>query len=62
MIPCSWIERVDDKVVLNIDAGEARRRWQADNSSRALFEREDSGRRGPHVLNRSFAGTYPDEE
>jgi tRNA(Ile)-lysidine synthase len=62
MIPCAWIERVDDKVVLNIDAAEARRRWQADNRSRALFEREDSGRRGPHVLNRSFAGTYPDEE
>jgi hypothetical protein len=62
MIPCAWIDRVDDKVVLDIDAAEARRRWQADHRSRALFEREDSGRRGPHVLNRSFAGTYPDEE
>ena len=62
LIPCAWIERVDDKVVLNIEAGEARRRWQADNRSRALFEREDTGRRGPHVLNRSFAGTYPDDE
>jgi hypothetical protein len=61
-IPCAWVDRVDDKVVLNIDAEEARRRWQTENRSRALFEREDSGRRGPHVLNRSFAGTYPDEE
>lgn len=61
-IPCAWIERVDDKVVLNIEAEEARRRWQSENRSRALFEREDLGRRGPHVLNRSFAGTYRDEE
>jgi len=61
-LPCAWVERVDDKVVLAIDAEEARRRWQSENRSRALFEREDRGGRGPHVLNRSFAGTYPDEE
>ena len=61
-IPCGWIERVDDKVVLNIDAGEAKRRWQEDNRSRALFEREHKGVPGPRVLNRSFAGTYPGEE
>jgi len=61
-IPCAWVDKVEDKVVLNIDAAEARRRWQDENRSRALFEREDLGRRGPHVLNRSFAGTYPDEE
>ena len=62
MIPCAWVERVDDKVVLNIDADEARRRWQDETRSRALFERDESGRRGPHVLNRSFAGTYPGKE
>ena len=61
-IPCAWIDRVDDKVALNIEAEEARRRWQSENRSRALFEREDLGRRGPHVLNRSFSGTYSDEE
>jgi hypothetical protein len=61
-LPCAWIESVDDKVVLNIDSEEARRRWHTEDRSRALFEREDLGRRGPHVLNRSFAGTYPDEE
>lgn len=61
-IPCGWIERVDDKVVLNIDGEEAKRRWQEDNRSRALFEREHKGVPGPHVLNRSFAGTYPGEE
>ena len=26
VIPCAWIDRVDDKIVLNIDAEEARRR------------------------------------
>ena len=61
-IPCGWIERVDDKVVLDIDAEEAKRRWQDEHRSRALFEREHRGVPGPHVLNRSFAGTYPDEE
>jgi hypothetical protein len=62
VIPCAWIDKVEDKVVLNIEAGEARRRWETENRSRALFEREDRGRRGPHMLNRSFAGTYSDEE
>ena len=61
-IPCAWIGSVDDKVVLNVEAEEARRRWQTEDRSRALFERENSGRRGPHILNRSFAGTYSDEE
>jgi hypothetical protein len=61
-IPCAWIDRVDDKIVLDLDAEEARSRWQSENRSRALFEREDLGQRGPHVLNRSFAGTYRDEE
>lgn len=60
-IPCGWIERVDDKVVLNIDAEEAKTRWRNERRSRALFERERDDE-GPHMLNRSFAGTYPDEE
>jgi hypothetical protein len=61
-IPCGWIDSVEDKVKLNIDAEEARRRWQSEGRSRALFEREDSGQAGPHVLNRSFAGTYRDKK
>ena len=62
MIPCGWIDRVEDKVILNLDAKEARRRWDDETHSRALFERERTGARGPHVLNRSFAGTYRDKE
>ena len=60
-IACDWVAEVGDKVVLNIGAEEAIARWRTEGRSRALFEREDSGRRGPHVLNRSFSGTYPDE-
>ena len=61
-IPCGWIGHVDDKVVLNIDAKEAKKRWQDENRSRALFERERDDDGGPRVLNRSFSGTYPDEK
>ena len=61
-IPCGWVDRVEDKVILNLDAKEAQRRWEDETRSRALFERERGGARGPRVLNRSFAGTYREEE
>ena len=55
--------RVDDKVVLNIDAEEAKRRWQDETIAAApCSSARTSGGAGPHVLNRSFSGTYPDEE
>lgn len=57
-IPCSWVDRVDDKVTVNKSKDEAMRLWQDEERNRALFEREDSGSEGPHVLNRSFSGTY----
>jgi len=57
-IPCGWIDRVDDKVRLNIDAGQAMERWRDEERSRALFERPGQRQGGPHVLNRSFSGTY----
>lgn len=57
-IPCSWIERVEDKVTVNKSREEAMRAWRDEERSRALFEREGSGSTGPHVLNRSFSGTY----
>ncbi|MDT9598163.1 DUF2171 domain-containing protein [Sphingosinicella rhizophila] len=57
-IPCSWIESVDDKVKVDKTAQEAMDAWRNEERSRALFEREDSGSDGPHVLNRSFSGTY----
>lgn len=62
MIPCGWVERVDEKVELNLTAEEALSRWKEEGRSRALFEREDQGSPGPHALNRSFSGTYKDED
>jgi len=47
-----------DRVILDCSADKARERWRDDNRSRALFEREDQGEAGPHVLDRSFSGTY----
>lgn len=61
-IPCGWLESVDDKVILNKSAEEAMQAWRDEETSRALFEREDSGRGGPHILERSFSGTYRDEK
>lgn len=60
-VPCGWVEEVGDKVTLNLSADDAKERWRTESRNRALFEREDSGSRGPHMLNRAFSGTYPDE-
>ncbi len=58
-LSCTDVERFEgDRVVLAISADQARERWQSDE--RALFEREDRGSDGPHVLGRSFSGTYRD--
>jgi len=57
-IPCAWIESVDDKVAVSKTAEQAMTEWKNEERNRALFEREDSGSDGPHVLNRSFSGTY----
>lgn len=58
-LSCSDIDRVDgDRVVLECDAEKARERWRDESRSRALFEREDQGNAGPHILDRSFSGTY----
>ncbi|MGZ2410737.1 hypothetical protein ACUXST_000134 [Sphingomonas sp. F9_3S_D5_B_2] len=58
-ISCSHVERIDgDRVVLECSADKARHHWRDETRSRALFEREDQGEMGNHVLNRSFEGTY----
>ncbi len=60
-LSCTDVERFEeDRVVLAISAAQARERWQRDGRERALFEREDQGSSGPHVLDRSFSGTYRD--
>jgi hypothetical protein len=56
---CTAIDRIEgDKVVLDMPAEQAKRQWRDENRERALFEREDQGEAGPHMLGRSFSGTY----
>lgn len=58
-VSCSKIDRVENgKVFLAKTADEARREYSDDSRNRALFERDDQGEEGPHMLNRSFSGTY----
>lgn len=58
-ISCSMVDRVEDnKVFLNRTTEEAKREFGNSDRDRALFEREDQGQDGPHMLNRSFSGTY----
>ena len=58
-IPCSWVESVEDKVMLNRTAEEAKEAWRSEERNQALFDRGGSDRsEGPHNLNRSFSGTY----
>jgi len=61
-IPAGWVAKVDNKVHLNLTAAEAKTGWRVEGRSRALFERENSGSDGPHILGRAFSGTYPDEK
>lgn len=57
-IPCSWVEKVEDKVILNRSGDEAKEAWRSEERSQALFDRGGDRDEGPHNLNRSFAGTY----
>jgi hypothetical protein len=57
-ISCSMVDRVDgDRVILDQPAGEAKRRFRDDDRNRGFFRDEDR-ESGPHILNRSFSGTY----
>ena len=58
-LPCTMIERIDgERVILDTSAEQAKKQWRDENRDRALFEREDQGEAGPHMLDRSFSGTY----
>jgi hypothetical protein len=54
---------VDERVTLNRTAEQAMNEWRDEERNRALFEqRGETGGEGPHVLNRSFSGTYKDRD
>ena len=58
-LSCTDVDRVEgDRVILDCPAEQAKQRWRDDNRDRALFEREDQGEAGDHILDRSFSGTY----
>jgi len=58
-IPCSWLTSVEDKVVVNKTADQARQHWRDEErgSSGGLFGRDSDEDREVN-LNRSFSGTY----
>ena len=56
---CSDLDPVEgDRIILECSSEKARERWRDEDRERALFEREDQGSAGPHMLDRSFSGTY----
>ena len=58
-LQCWLVDRVDgDRVILDRPAAEAKQQFSNENRDRALFERDDEREPGPHMLNRSFSGTY----
>jgi hypothetical protein len=62
-VPCSWVETIDEnRVTLNRTSEQAMDEWREEERSRALFERRGERSEGPHVLNRSFSGTYKDDD
>ena len=57
--PSSIIDRVEDsRLILTGTAEEAREQFGDPDRDRSLAETDDQGEAGPHVLNKSFSGTY----
>ena len=57
-LTCAMVDRVEgDRVILDQPAAEARRHFQNDDRNSGFFRDEDR-ESGPHMLNRSFSGTY----
>jgi hypothetical protein len=58
-ISCARVDRVEgDRVILDQTAAEAKRHFQLESRDRGFFRDEEERERGPHMLNRSFSGTY----
>ena len=56
---CSLVDRVEgDRVILDQPAAEAKQQLSTEDRDRGLFERDEDREPGPHMLNRSFSGTY----
>jgi hypothetical protein len=57
-IPCSWISKISDKIELNRTSAAAQQAWKDEERRGAFRSGYDDDSDGPHILNRSFAGTY----
>jgi hypothetical protein len=56
-LTCARIDRVEgDRVILDRPAAEAKRQWH--DEERGILARDEERETGPHMLNRSFSGTY----
>jgi hypothetical protein len=56
---CAQIDRLeDDRLILDRPAAEAKQLFSTESGEGALFERDEQREGGPHMLNRSFSGTY----
>jgi hypothetical protein len=57
-LSCSLVDRVEgDQVILDRPASEVKQRFESEGRDRGFFRDEDR-ESGPHMLNRSFSGTY----
>ena len=62
-IPSRWIRSVDERVTISKTAEDAKAHWRDEERNQAFFgddrnETTDTDQSGPHILNRSFSGTY----
>ena len=58
-LSCAQVDRVEgDRVILDRPAAEAKRQLLGEDRERGLFSRDEERETGPHMLNRSFSGTY----
>lgn len=59
VVGCSRFDRVEDgKLFLDQPASQIQQSFDQQKRNRALFEDERPDDNGPHMLNRSFSGTY----
>ena len=58
-LSCAHLDRIEgDRVILDQPAAEAKREWRSEESEGGFFRGVAERETGPHMLNRSFSGTY----
>jgi hypothetical protein len=58
-ISCGMIDRIEDnRVILSCSADQARHSWRNEEESRSMPRDSSQSENGPHILGRSFEGTY----